>query len=92
MMSPDFVNGMFECLAGIMILNHSRVLYRDKQVRGVSKISTLFFSSWGFWNIFYYPSLEQMWSFYGGLVVVSSNCLWLGLMMYYSRKQQEVLA
>jgi hypothetical protein len=84
--TPDFVNGLFEMLGGAFILNHCRVLYRDKMVRGVSIISTSFFFAWGVWNLYYYPHLDQWWSFAGGLVIVLGNCLWVGMMLYYSAR------
>ena len=79
----DAVNGSFEALSGLMVLNHCRVLYAEKVVRGVSVASTFFFVVWGLWNVFYYPSLAQSMSFYGGLVVVASNALYVGMMLYY---------
>lgn len=85
-MTPDFTNGCFEFLAGAMILNHCRVLYKARKVAGVSKFSTLFFVCWGFWNMFYYPHLDQYWSFSGGLFVVLTNLLYVSMMVYYSRK------
>ena len=87
-MTPDLINGAFEFLAGLMILNHCRALYRDKMVRGVSTLSTTFFFSWGLWNIFYYPNLDQMWSFYGGLFVVTANSLYVGAQVYYRRRER----
>ena len=80
---PDLVNGTFEMLAGVAILNHCRALYRAKQSRGVSILSVGFFFSWGLWNLFYYPHLKQPISFYGGLGVVSANLLWVGMLLYY---------
>jgi hypothetical protein len=35
------------------------------------------------WNLYYYPHLDQWWSFAGGLVIVAANVLWIGLMVYY---------
>ena len=90
-MLADLANGTFEALAGLMVLNHCRVLYRDKLVRGVSASSTAFFFSWGLWNLFYYPQLDQWWSFFGGLVIVMANCLWLTLMVYYIRTENARL-
>ena len=85
-MTPDFINGMFEAFAGAMIGLSCRRLLIDKKVRGVSVVATTFFTAWGFWNLFYYPNLEQMWSFFGGLVVVSANAFWLGLMLKYRNR------
>jgi hypothetical protein len=82
-MSLDFFNGCFEFGAAVAILNHCRVLYMHKQVRGVSTVSTVFFTAWGVFNVIYYPSLQQWWSFYGGLCVVSANLLWVGMQCLY---------
>lgn len=84
-MTPDTINGLFEFVAAAFILNHCRVLFADKQVRGMSTVSTIFFTCWGFWNIYYYPHLDQMWSFYGGLCVVSANVMWVAMQLYYRR-------
>ena len=81
---PDLVNGGFEACGGVFVLNHCRVLHRDKQVKGVSKLSTAVFFAWGMWNLYYYPSLDQWLSFAGGLVIVSANCVWLAQMLWYT--------
>lgn len=82
---PDLINGLFESVGGIFVLNHCRVLARDKSVAGVSKLSTSIFFAWGIWNLYYYPSLDQWLSFYGGMVIVCGNCLWLLMMLWYTR-------
>ena len=82
---PDLVNGTFEACGGLFILNHCRVLHADKKVKGVSILSTGFFSAWGAWNLYFYPHLHQMLSFLGGLSIFSANCLWIAMMLYYSR-------
>jgi uncharacterized membrane protein YfcA len=85
----DVVNGGFEFLAGFMVLLHCRQLYKDKIVKGVNLPATIFFTSWGFWNLYYYPSLDQWFSFFGGLGIVSANSLWVGMMIYYKRKEKR---
>ncbi len=82
---PDLVNGLFEALAGVAVLNNCRTLYQDKIYKGVSLLSVVFFTSWGFWNLYYYPHLQQILSFMGGLLIVGANSLWVGLMFYYRR-------
>ena len=84
-MIADLINGSFELLAGVAVLNHCRVVYNDKQVKGMSLLSTVFFTLWGAWNLYYYPSLGQWLSFYGGWAVFSANILWVGLCIYYKR-------
>ena len=85
-MTPDMINGLFEAIGGALVLNHCRAVLRDKAVAGVSIFSTAVFSLWGFWNLFYYPHLDQWYSFGGGLVIVTANCLWVYLLLKYRRK------
>lgn len=85
LLTPDQINGLFEAFAGAFIFNHCWTLWQDKQVKGVSVLSTSFFFSWGLWNLYYYPNLNQLWSFLGGLVVVTANFSWLGMMIYYRK-------
>lgn len=84
-MISDIVNGIFEIIGGLFILNHCRVLYKDKQVKGVSVLSTVVFTLWGFCNLYFYPSLNQMISFVGGVIMVIANTLYVGMLIHYSR-------
>lgn len=89
MIPADMINGSFEVVASLMILNHCRILHRDKLVRGVSALSTAYFFMWGMWNLYYYPHLDQWWSFIGGALVAVANCLWLGLLLYYQQNEKK---
>lgn len=86
-MTADLINGSFELLAGLFVLNHCRVLHAHKQTRGVSIISAAFFTLWGFWNLYYYPALNQPLSFYGGLFVVAANAFYVGMMLRYRNRR-----
>lgn len=86
-MNYDLINGFFECVGGLLIFENCRVIYRDKMVRGVSVPVTTFFTCWGLWNLLYYPSLDQWLSFYGGLIIVAANVLWVSLAVFYVRKE-----
>lgn len=88
----DQINGAFEALSGLMILLHCRSAWRAKDSRSVSLIATIFFFLWGAWNIHFYPTLGQTWSFYGGLVVFGANLLWLSLIIFYRRPRISVKA
>lgn len=83
MIPADLINGTIELLAGFFVLNHCRVLYAHKQVRGVSLASVAFFTLWGIWNLYYYPALNQVLSFYGGLFVTSANVLYVWMIITY---------
>lgn len=84
-MNPaDIINGSLELLASLFVLNHCRVLLKDRAVAGVSITSTAFFTLWGVWNCWYYPHLGQFWSFVGGLLVVVANTVYVGLLIRFS--------
>ena len=86
-MTPDIVNALFELAAAGFVLNHCRVLRRDRVARGVSLLSTVFFTAWGAWNIVFYPAVGAFWSFVAGLAVLAANCLWAG--MIFKTRWQE---
>lgn len=79
------VNGVIEFLGANALLLNVLKLYQQKQTRGVHWAGTAFFMGWGYWNIFYYPSVGDWWSFAGGLFVVTINTFWLGQMLYYRK-------
>lgn len=82
---PDITNGLFECLGAVAIFGHVARVLKDKAVAGVSLWSTVFFASWGFWNLYYYPHLGQWASFAGGLAIVLGNICWIAGMVYYKK-------
>lgn len=85
---PDLINGLFESAGGLFILLSVLKLHRAKVVRGVSAIHVGFFSAWGYWNLFYYPHLDQWFSFAGGAALVAVNTFWLAQVWYYLRKER----
>jgi hypothetical protein len=84
-MSPDMINGAFEALGGVMVCRNVLQLHRDKQVKGVYWMATGFFAAWGYWNLFFYPHLNQWYSFAGALAIALSNTVWLAQMIYYRK-------
>jgi hypothetical protein len=82
---PDLINGAFETLGGVSVWAHARSIRADKMVRGISPVATCFMTLWGVWNLFYYPMLEQWASFFGGIVIVVGNAVWL----YYAIKYRN---
>lgn len=82
-MWPDLINGSFEFLGAFVLWQNVRALRRDKVLQGVHWTPTAFFAAWGLWNLFYYPSLDQWFSFWGGVAIVSVNLMWLALVVRY---------
>ena len=79
----DIINGFFESIGGLLLWLSCYRLYQHKEVKGVSMIPIAFYASWGYWNLFYYPSLNQWFSFVGGIVVISANTTWVIMAIYY---------
>jgi fumarate reductase subunit C len=86
----DTVNGLYEMLGGLFLLYNCFVLYKHKQVRGISAVPVAFFTTWGIWNLWYYPSLNQWLSFSGGCLIVVANMIWITMMIYYVRKEKSL--
>lgn len=82
-MNYDLVNGVFESVGALAIWQNVRRLRRDKAVKGIDWRVTLFFASWGVWNLFYYPALAQWFSLAGGLAICAGNVVWLILALKY---------
>lgn len=82
---PDLTNGLFEVVGSAAIWLNVVKIWRDKMARGVSLYSTAFFTSWGAWNLYYYPHLHQWFSFAGGILIVAGNAAWISLMWRYRK-------
>lgn len=76
---PDIGNALFEGLGAIFIWRSVRQLWRDREIKGVYWPAWIFYSAWGLWNLYYYPSLGQWYSFLAGVVLVSGNICWVAL-------------
>lgn len=88
-MIPDMINGSFEILGGFAILLSVLKLHSDKVVRGVSWPHVAFFTGWGLWNLFYYPHLDQWFSFFGGAWLVTVNTIWVSQIIYWNWKENR---
>ena len=83
MVYGDLINGTFELLGGLALWQNVRRIRQDRKLAGVDWKVTGFFTAWGFWNLFYYPSLHQWLSFAGGINIVIANAMWLGYALRY---------
>lgn len=84
----DLANAFFEFGGSMFVLNHARILYKEKMVRGLSLLSVVFFFAWGIFNIFYYSHLEQKFSWYAGMMVTFANLIWICMIVYYRRVEK----
>ena len=85
----DLVNGLFEMIGGLILWMNVHRLYRDRRVSGVSVAPVVFWSAWGFWNLWFYPAVSCWWSFAGGIVVVLANVAWLVLLASIHLKRSK---
>lgn len=90
-MSPDIINGCFELCGAALTLKSVVKLYRDKEVKGVCWSQVAFFTFWGLWNLFFYPHLNQWWSFAGGVALVIVNGIWLSQMLHYTGTFKKII-
>jgi uncharacterized membrane protein YfcA len=88
-MTADYINGIYEFLAGIVILLSIIKLAKEKQVRGIHWLQVFFFTSWGYWNLYYYFSLQQYASWLCGLSVCAANSVWCIMIVYYYRQNEK---
>jgi uncharacterized membrane protein YfcA len=81
----DIINTLFESLGFFAVMASCLRLMKDKQVRGVSLVTTAFFTAWGFWNLYYYPSLGQVYSGIAAGGVCLANVTWCVLILKYRK-------
>lgn len=82
----DLVNATFELSGSFFVALSVVATWRAKRTEGIDLRTVGFFASWGLWNLYYYPSLGQWWSFAGGVAVCAANFTWLALIVYYRRQ------
>ncbi len=85
----DIGNSIFELIGGLLQVRNAYQIWKDKQVKGVYWPAWLFFTFWGYWNLYYYPSLDQWLSFAGGILIALANTVWVSLAWYYTRPERR---
>lgn len=76
-MTPDFITACYELLAGAFSFPSIYKIWKNKSTAGVHWVTVFFFWTWGVWNLYYYPHLDQWLAFSGGLFILLVNTLWL---------------
>lgn len=85
-MSLDLINALFEFGMALTICLSGWKLHKEKSVRGFHWSQVAFPTAWGIFNLFYYPSLGQNLSFFGGVAVVTCNLCYLSAIWTYRDK------
>ena len=86
MTTPDIINGSYEFLGGLAVWSNVYAIWKDKGYLGIRLQTMLFFTSWGLWNLYYYPHLNQWASFLGGISIGLANVAFVSAMLYYGKK------
>jgi hypothetical protein len=85
-MKPDLLNAAFEAGGAVLLWLNVRRLLADGQVKGVSVWPVVFYSAWGYWNLFYYPAVGQTLSAIAGIGVALANTVWVILALRIARR------
>lgn len=83
MQIPDTINSAFLFGGGIFIWMNVYRAWKDKVIRGVSVWPSLWFATWGVWDCYYFPHLDQWFSFVSSALAVLPNSAWLYLYWKY---------
>lgn len=79
----DLINAVFEFLAGIFVFVNCYKAYKDKELKGVSIYSSIFFTLYSLYSIIYFGILNQFISFYIGIFCLLSNLVYLIMFIKY---------
>ena len=89
MTTHDTINAIFEAGGACFLCLNIRRLLKDKSVKGVSLITTTWWTAWGFWNVYFYAAVSCALSFWAGLAVVCANFVWLGLAVHFASVERQ---
>lgn len=79
----DKINAGLESIGALCRLWDCICLWEDRCYRGGSIKSAFFFLMWGVFNLFFYPSFGQHWSFWGAVAMTSMNGAWIVLALKF---------
>ena len=85
----DMINGTLEFMGALLVAHNCWVIFQHERVQGVSVLATAFFTTWGAWNLYFYPMLHLWLSFTGGLCLALANFVWVGMAVFYSREDYQ---
>lgn len=84
-MTRDLINGLLETGGALITLLSVRQILRDRVMRGFHWGPTIFFTGWGVWNLYFYPSIGMPLSTVGAALLVLVNAGYLALMLRFWR-------
>ena len=88
--NTDIITATFEMASTIFQVYNIRRLFIDKGISGVHWGQTALFMVWCVWNIYYYPSLGQLFSFGAAIIMLITNTIWVWMAICYGSKNEPV--
>lgn len=84
--TPDLINGLIKLVGAGLTWRNAWELWKARELRGVYWPTSMFFTVWGVWNLYYYPSLDQWFSFYAGILLTMGNLAWVVMAVHLKFK------
>jgi hypothetical protein len=84
----DQINSGFVLMAALFYVLNLLKLMKDKEVKGISKISIGFFSLWNVWTLYFFIKVSEYWWTIGAYMIVAVlNIAYITLMIKYGVKK-----
>lgn len=85
----DLINGLLEFGSGIFMIPNIIRIAKDKEIKGVTTIPTVYFTAWGLFNVTaFYSGMNLPLSVIGGFTVTIANVIWLSMVYYFKYKNK----
>jgi len=85
----DVINASFEFAGALLTWMNVRQVWKDKGHAGIFVPAIFVFMSWGFWNLYYYDSLNQWYSVLATWIMVAANVCLFTLLVKFGKKRAE---
>lgn len=80
----DLINSLFISGAIIAAYLDLRQVWRDRAVRGITAATSVLFTMWPVWDLYYYHCLGQFVSMFACLVLVCMRATWAISAWYFT--------
>jgi len=83
MSNPDVINFYFQIITSGFILNNCRILFYAKTSQSISIVSSVYFFLISIFSLYYYTTLEQIYSTLGAIWLMLCNFIYLLLILTF---------
>ena len=88
-MSKDLINFSIQIIYNICIWFNVYKIFKDKEVKGVSLLVSLFFGLAPLWAMYYFFKLGQPLSVISSFLMCLGNLVWLIFACYYRKLEKD---